>query len=105
MNIICLLVVFTLGVVFTFVGSLLAEYVKSEVLRNQSETEVQELIENRRKIFERSRSLTSIPDGSQLSVFDTELVPDINQVKEVVGSRASKSNRGIHKNLFNIIKS
>ena len=75
MNAISLIAVFTLGIVFTLLVSFLSEHVRNESIRQQSE----EAIATRRKIFEKSRALTSIPDESQLTVVDVEFARDLPQ--------------------------
>ena len=79
MNAISLIAVFTLGIVFTLLVSFLSEHVRNESIRQQSERDVEEAIATRRKIFEKSRALTSIPDESQLTVVDAEFARDLPQ--------------------------
>ena len=74
MNVVSLVAVFSLGIACTVLVSFLSEHFRNELLRQESERLVAEAIASRREIFEKSRSLTSIPDESQLTVVDAELV-------------------------------
>jgi len=75
MNVYLLITVFAVGALSSLIVSLLTDYVKNETLRYESVRNKEKLIESRRKMFEKSLKLSSMPDDFQLSVFDAEIVP------------------------------
>ena len=75
MNVYLLITVFAVGALSSLIVSLLTDYVKNETLRYESVRNKEKLIETRRKMFEKSLKLSSMPDDFQLSVFDAEIVP------------------------------
>lgn len=76
MNKLALIVVFSSGVLLAISVSLLATYIQNENLRHRSsEQDVKDLlIVSRRKAFEQSQAIASIPDESQLSVVPETLL-------------------------------
>lgn len=73
MNTLTLVAVFSLGVILTLFTSFLAVYIQNEVKGHRSYSDIEEIIANKRKIFEKSLKILSAPDESQLSVPDVEL--------------------------------
>lgn len=76
MNTFTLVAVFSLGVMFTCIVSILTVYIQKEVGQYEMERKTEDLIADRRKILEKSHKFILIPDESQLSVVDTELAID-----------------------------
>ena len=75
MNTFTLLAVFTLGVLFTCIVSVLYFH-HLEIGHQETERNIADLIADRRKLLEKSQKLIMIPDESQLTVFDTDVSVD-----------------------------
>lgn len=94
MNTLTLVAVFSSGVILTLLTSFLAVYVQNEVKGFKSDSELEQLIANKRKIFEKSRKFLSVPEESQLSVTDAE-ISFRSDVSAASDSQQFESNTGL----------
>ena len=99
MNTFTLLAVFTLGVVFTCLVSILTVYIQKDIKWFEVEQKREDLIAIRQQILEKSHKFILIPDESQLSVVDTELALDPSLLNSGAGVHVREEEQGIH--LFN----